>query len=144
MGSADKLFSELPLIQRLDVLASKLPLEVNTPSTRALLLTLEPKQGHDKDVEQFLREAKPLVDAEAETTAWFAVRLEDGRCAIFDVFPDNGARFKHLIGRVPQELAKNALQLLGGIPDLDTLAVLAEHLVVGEPALTSVGRSSTS
>jgi quinol monooxygenase YgiN len=131
MSRADELFSEPPMIQRLDVLASKVPGTVIIPSTRAILLTLEPKQGHDSDIEQFLRAAKPLVEAEPETTAWFAVRFEDGRYAIFDVFPDNGARFKHLIGKVPQELAKNALHLLGGIPDLDTLAVLAEHLAVG-------------
>ncbi|MFC3110298.1 hypothetical protein ACFQAT_22095 [Undibacterium arcticum] len=45
---------------------------------------------------------------------------------IFDVFPDNGGRFAHLAGHGPRELAKHALSLLGSMPDLEILNVLAE------------------
>jgi hypothetical protein len=74
------------------------------------------------------------VEEEPETTAWLAIRTDDGKYGIFDVFPDNGGRFKHLIGHVPRELAKNALSLLGSVPDMEMLNVLAEKLSGGVTA----------
>jgi hypothetical protein len=65
---------------------------------------------------------------EPETTAWFAIRTEDNKYGIFDVFPDHGGRFKHLTGHVPRELAKHALSLLGSVPDTDLLDVVEEAL----------------
>jgi hypothetical protein len=76
---------------------------------------------------QFLKNAQPLAMAEEETTAWFAIRLPNGEYGIFDVFPDNGGRLTHLVGRIPQELAKHALSLLGSFPDMDMLKVTAEN-----------------
>lgn len=126
---ADALFSQTPKIQKLDVLASKLP---DGPpaegSTKGLLLTFKAKSGHEADVEQFLKDALPLVRDEPKTTAWFAIHLDDGDYGIFDTFPDNGGRFAHLTGHVPRELAKHALTLLGSVPDMDMLNILAEKL----------------
>lgn len=129
MEQADALFAEPPRIQKLDVLADKLPATIpNEPDTKGLLLTFEAKEGHAQEVEQFLRDARPLVEEEPETIAWFAIRTDDGKYGIFDVFPDNGGRFKHLIGHVPRELAKSALSLLGSVPDMEMLNVLAEKV----------------
>lgn len=129
MEQADALFAEPPRIQKLDVLADKLPATIpNEPDTKGLLLTFEAKEGHVQEVEQFLRDARPLVEEEPETIAWFAIRTDDGKYGIFDVFPDNGGRFKHLIGHVPRELAKSALSLLGSVPDMEMLNVLAEKV----------------
>ena len=129
MEQADALFAEPPRIQKLDVLADKLPATIpNEPDTKGLLLVFEAKEGHVQEVEQFLRDARPLVEEEPETIAWFAIRTDDGKYGIFDVFPDNGGRFKHLIGHVPRELAKSALSLLGSVPDMEMLNVLAEKV----------------
>ena len=128
MGQADELFSEPPSIQKLDVLADKLPTAPHEPSTKALLLTFKAKSGNEQEVEQFLLDAKPLVEAEPDTTAWFAIHLDDGEYGIFDVFPDHSGRFKHLTGHVPRELAKHALSLLGSFPDPSLPNVLAEKL----------------
>jgi hypothetical protein len=68
------------------------------------------------------------VQDEPKTSAWFAVHLDDGDYGIFDTFPDNGGRFAHLTGHVPRELAKHALTLLGSVPDMDMLNILAEKL----------------
>jgi quinol monooxygenase YgiN len=129
MARADALFSQPPKIQKLDVLASKLP---GAPpaegSTKGLLLTFKAKSGHEADVAQFLKDALPLVQDEPKTSAWFAVHLDDGDYGIFDTFPDNGGRFAHLTGHVPRELAKHALTLLGSVPDMDMLNILAEKL----------------
>lgn len=129
MEQADTLFAEPPRIQKLDVLADKLPASPPAePSTKGLLLTFEAKSGHEQQVEQFLRDAKPLVEEEPETSAWFGIHIEGGEYGIFDVFPGHGGRFKHLTGHVARELAKHALTLLGSLPDPELPNVLAEKL----------------
>jgi len=130
MGKAEELLAKPPQIQKLDVLADKLPgSAAREADTKALLLTFKAKQGHEEDVAQFLRGAQPLVQDEEKTTAWFAIHLDDGTYGIFDTFPDNGGRFAHLTGQVPRELAKHALTLLGNVPDMEFLEVLAENMI---------------
>lgn len=127
MANAETLLAEPPKIQKIDVLADKVPEgALSQPNTKGLLLTFEAKEGHQQQVEQFLRDARPLVLEEPETTAWFAIRTDENKYGIFDVFPDHGGRFKHLIGHVPRELAKHALSLLGSVPDTHLLDVVAE------------------
>ena len=114
-------------IHKLDVLAHILPTTPPAePNTKAILLTFDAKEGHAADVEQFLIDGRALVLDEPDTTTWFAVRFADGAYGIFDTFADNGGRFKHLIGRVPQQLALHALTLLGSVPDLTLVDVQAE------------------
>ena len=129
MANAETLLTEPPRIQKVDVLADKLPESaLPQPNKKGLLLTFEAKEGHVQQVEDFLRAARPLVMEEPETTAWFAIRTDDNKYGIFDVFPDHGGRFKHLTGHVPRELAKHALSLLGSVPDTDLLDVIEETL----------------
>jgi len=106
LTKADALFAEPPRIQKLDVLADKLPKTApDEPDTKGLLLTFKAKSGNEREVEQFLHDAKPLVEEEPETTSWFALHFEEGEYGIFDVFPDHGGRFKHLTGHVARGLA---------------------------------------
>ena len=128
LAKADTLLDEPPSIQKVGVLAAKLPAGAPGEVTKALALTFRAKSGHEADVEQFLRDAKPLVEAEPGTIAWFALSFGNGEYGIFDVFPDNGARFAHLTGQVPRELAKHATTLLGSLPDLELVEVLATKL----------------
>jgi quinol monooxygenase YgiN len=129
MAQADALFAVAPRIQKIDVLADKLPAAATAePITKGLLLTFKAKSQHVPDVEQFLKDARPLVMEEPKTLAWFALRLGDDEYGIFDVFPDNGGRFAHLTGHVPRELAKHALTLLGSVPDVELPEVLADKL----------------
>ncbi|WP_430438163.1 putative quinol monooxygenase [Pontibacter chitinilyticus] len=128
LQKADELFETSPDIQKIEVLASKLPSQPPAePDTKGLLLTFKAKEGHEQEVVQFLKDAQPLAMAEEETIAWFAIHLPNDEYGIFDVFPDNGARLKHLTGRIPQELTKHALSLLGSFPDMDLLKVTAEN-----------------
>jgi quinol monooxygenase YgiN len=121
-----------PRVEKLSILASKLPATAAAPGlTRGLLLTFKAKAGEEAKLEQFLRGAQALVDQEKGTVAWFALRLESGGYAMFGVFPDNDARFAHLTGPVPRELTKQALSLLDGVPDMDLLQVLAENFTSG-------------
>ena len=129
LAKAEELCTGAPKIQKLVILASKLP--TSTPGetdTKALLLTFKAKAGHEADVEKFLRDAEQYVRQEPRTTAWFAIQLENGDYGVFDAFPDNGARFSHLTGHVPRELAKHSLSLLGSLPDMEMAAVVAEKV----------------
>jgi quinol monooxygenase YgiN len=125
---ADTLFARPPKIEKVRVLADKLPATTPAESdTKGLLLTFKAKSGHELEVEEFLRDAKSFVLQEPKTTAWFAIQLEDGDYGIFDAFPDNGGRFSNLTGHIPRELAKHSLSWLGSVPDMDMVNVLAEH-----------------
>jgi quinol monooxygenase YgiN len=125
---AGELLESAPAIQKLAVLADKLPIVSAEPDTKGLLLTFKAKSGHEQAVEEFLREAKELVENERRTTAWFAIRTDKGEYGIFDVFPRNEDRFLHLVGQVPRELAKHAFSLLGSMPEVEMVNVQAEKI----------------
>jgi quinol monooxygenase YgiN len=130
LEQSSDLFDTRPQVQKVEVLADKMPVNPMPPDTKGLLLTFKAKAGHEIEVEQFLRDARPRVMEEPNTTAWFAIRTEAGEYGIFDVFPDNGARFIHLMGQVPRELAKHSMTMLGSVPELHMVSVQAEKLGV--------------
>lgn len=128
-GQVGNIVHENPTIQKVELLAEKWPAAPPAAQVRkAILLTLKSQEGHAADIEKFLLDGKPIVDEEPDTIAWFAFKIDADHYAIFDVFPDNGGRFAHLTGHVPRELAKQALTLLGGFPDLELLDVLAARI----------------
>jgi quinol monooxygenase YgiN len=125
---ASELFEGEPRIQKVEVLADKLPVVSTYPDTKGLLLTFKAKPGHERDVEQFFRSAHEFVQNEPSTTAWFAMRTDANEYGIFDVFPSNAERFVHLVGRIPRELAKQAFTLMGSMPEVEMLNVQAEKI----------------
>jgi quinol monooxygenase YgiN len=134
MARAPNLLEKLPEIEMVEIVAGKIP-EALAPraATCGLLLSFNAKAGNEANVEQFLRDALPLVQDEAGTLAWFGLRWPaTRRYGIFDVFPDHTARLKHIAGRVPRELTRHALTLLGGMPRMDMLDVLASHVAERE------------
>ena len=96
--------------------------------TVGLLVVLEAKPGKEDELASFLAGALPLVQEEAQTTAWFAVRLGASRFAIFDTFPDDTGRDAHLSGQVAAALMEHAPDLLAQAPDIQKLDVVAEKL----------------
>src|SRR3954453_6601359 len=124
-GEGSALLTSEPQMQRLEVLACKLPDGGAFDIRKSLLLTFAPKSEHETQVAQFLRDARTIVADEPGTLAWFALQFDDGSFGIFDVFGDSKSRLKHLTGGVPRELAKHALELLGSLPDMDKCDVLA-------------------
>lgn len=119
-----RLMTTAPRTARLDVLASKMP-KVLTDVTKGLVLRFKAKAGKEAEVAQFLRDAKAQADKEAGTLAWFANQYDETHFGIFSVFADNGARFAHLTGHIPRELATNAFTLLGGMPEMHLVDVMA-------------------
>ena len=130
---ADELLIDPPRFRRFDVLAHKLPpgstvVASPTAVTKGALLSLPPKRGKADELAHFLEDARPMVEQEDETTAWFAFRGDDGDEGIFDVFPDAGGRRAHLTGQVPRALMRRGLGLLGGLPHLQLVSVVAAKL----------------
>ena len=99
--------------------------------SRGLLVRLEAKSGKEAAVEEFLRSALPLVQQEARTIAWFAVRFGRGEYGIFDVFPDDEARDAHLARPVALALKQRSDDLFAKAPRIQKLVVLANKLPTG-------------
>ena len=93
--------------------------------TRALFVRMEAKAGREQEVEDFLRSALDLVDAEDGTPLWFGLRIGPSTFGIFDAFPDDEARQAHLSGQVAATLMDKAPELLAGDPTIERVDVLA-------------------
>ena len=61
-----------------------------------------PSAGKEAAVADFLAVALPLANAEARTTAWFALRFGPSTFGVFDAFADETGRQAHLDGPMPQ------------------------------------------
>lgn len=98
--------------------------------TVGLVVRLEAKTGRELDVENFLKEALPLVDEESGTLLWFALRLGPSTFAIFDAFADDQGRQAHLDGKVAAALLERAPELFAGEPEIQRADVLAAKVPV--------------
>jgi quinol monooxygenase YgiN len=97
-------------------------------ATKALLVKLEAKPGKEDAVEEFLRSALPLVEAEPGTYPWFAVRFDATTFGIVDAFPDESARDAHLQGAVAKALGERGDELFASAPEISPIDVLAAKL----------------
>jgi quinol monooxygenase YgiN len=96
--------------------------------TVALLVKLEAKPGKEAEVESFLKSGLAIVQEEADTTAWFAIRVDQSTFGIFDAFPDESGRQAHLSGKVAAALMEKAPELLAHPPAIEKVDVLAAKL----------------
>jgi quinol monooxygenase YgiN len=91
-----------------------------------LFVALEAKPGKEDQVDQFLRSALPLVNAEPGTVSWFAIRHPGSQTfGIFDTFADESGRQAHLSGKVAEALFAKAPELFSKAPQVQKLEVLA-------------------
>lgn len=125
IGESDYMLAGMPRLGHFDVLAHRLPPDDLQDITKGLLLTFKAKEGNEAAVAAFLRGALPYVEEETGTRAWFAFQLDAQHFGIFGVFRDNEGRFAHLTGHVARELARHALNLLGSVPEVHLLDVVA-------------------
>jgi quinol monooxygenase YgiN len=93
-----------------------------------ILATLRARPGKEAEVEQFLRSARPLVEAETGTTAWFAFKVGPATFGIFDTFKDEKGRSAHINGEVAKALFARAEELFVTPPQIQTADILAEKL----------------
>jgi quinol monooxygenase YgiN len=96
--------------------------------TVGILATLTAKPGKEDELGEFLRSALPLAQDEKDTTAWFAIRIDDSTFGIFDVFPSHEGRQAHLNGPIAAALMAKADDLLSEAPDIRPIDILAAKL----------------
>lgn len=96
--------------------------------TVGILATLKVKPGKEDEVAEFLRSALPLAQDEKETTAWFAIKIDEGTYGIFDVFPNQDGRQAHLSGPIAAALMARAGELFSEAPAIMPVDVLAAKL----------------
>ena len=94
----------------------------------ALYVQLEAKPGMEKEVAAFLSSARPMVDEEPGTTAWFAVKMGPRSFGIFDAFANERGRDAHLQGKLAKQLMAKAPQLFDNEPEIHRLDVIADKL----------------
>ena len=93
--------------------------------TVGILARLEAKPGKEKAVEDFLKSALPLAQAEPATQTWYAIKLGPSTFGIFDTFPDTAGRKTHLDGPIAAALMAKATELLAEPLDLKMIEILA-------------------
>jgi quinol monooxygenase YgiN len=96
--------------------------------TVGLCVRLIAAPGKEREVEAFLESALPLVDAEPDTTAWFAARVDASSFLIFDVFPTEAGSQRHLAGPVADALATRAADLFSQPPAIERVELIASKL----------------
>jgi quinol monooxygenase YgiN len=90
-----------------------------------LFVRLRAKTGKEAEVDQLLKAGLAIVQEEAGTPLWFALRFDASTFGIFDAFPDDAARQAHLGGRLAAALMAKAGDLLAEPPTIEKVDVLA-------------------
>ncbi|MFC5864091.1 putative quinol monooxygenase [Acidicapsa dinghuensis] len=90
-----------------------------------LLARLEAKPGKEKELENFLKSALPLAQAEEGTIGWYALKIAPNVFGIFDTFADEEARQAHLNGEIAKALIAKADELLAIPPNIEKVEILA-------------------
>jgi quinol monooxygenase YgiN len=90
-----------------------------------LFVRLRAKTGKEAEVDQLLKGGLAIVQEEAGTPLWFALRFDASTFGIFDAFPDDAARQAHLGGRLAAALMAKAGDLLAEPPTIEKVDVLA-------------------
>ncbi|KAJ7170859.1 hypothetical protein C8R43DRAFT_981323 [Mycena crocata] len=129
MANAATLLSAGPEIASPTILANKV--QEGTKSKTAglgvgLRVLLNAKSDKVQAVRDFLISAVPLVEAESETLAWYAIEFPGtNQFGIIDFFADENGRNAHLNGEVAKALFANADALLASPPDIVKVEVVA-------------------
>ena len=96
--------------------------------TVGILATMKAAPGKENELAEFLAGALPLAQDEKDTTAWFAIKIDDSTYGIFDAFPHSEGRQAHLAGPIAAALMARAGELLAEPPSIKPVDVLAAKL----------------
>ncbi len=91
----------------------------------ALLVRVEAKAGKEEAVEDFLKSALALAEAEKDTVSWYALKIGPSTFGIFDTFYEEAGREAHLSGKIAAALMENAAELLSQPPVIEKVDLLA-------------------
>jgi quinol monooxygenase YgiN len=93
--------------------------------TLALWAQMEAKPGKEREVEEFLKSAQPMAEAEQGTTTWYALKIGANKYGIFDTFADDKGRNAHLNGEIAKALFARAKDLFAKEPEIAKPSILA-------------------
>jgi len=134
MANADALLVAGPEIAKPTILANNVgePSKIKAEGLRlGLRVLLQAKPDKVQAVKEFLTGALPLVEAEPETLAWYALEFPGtNQFAIVDFFANAAGRQAHLDGKVAEALFANADALLASPPDVKKISVIAASVKV--------------
>ena len=91
---------------------------------KALHIHLEARPGQEEEVEHLLNDILYHVDREPRTGPWYGIRYTKRTFGIFEAFPDEQARDRHLAGKGAKALIERSGTLLTKPARIDTLDVL--------------------
>lgn len=91
----------------------------------ALLARVQAKPGKENEVAEFLKNALPLAEAEADTVKWYGLKINENTFGIFDTFVTEDGRKQHLQGKIAEALMANAAELLAVDPVIEFVDLLA-------------------
>ena len=84
------------------------------------------KAGKEQQVEEFLKSALPLAEAETGTTTWYALKMSPNTFGIFDTFANEDGRKAHLSGEIAKALFSEEMKaMLEGEPVVKQAEILA-------------------
>jgi len=114
MQQADELLAQPRIMEKVDILAAKLPKEgAGNMVTKGFLIRYEVKSGKEADAERAPQKSLPAIQEEPATIAWFAIRPGPSTFGVFEVFPDEEGRQAHWSARAAQlqrpEFVENSL-----------------------------------
>ncbi len=93
--------------------------------SKGLLATVVAKEGKEKEVEDFLKNALELAKKEEKTVDWFAFKMDNETFGIFDTFEGEEGQEAHLNGEIASKLMENAKDLLRASPNIAKIDILA-------------------
>ncbi len=91
----------------------------------AIWAQMEAKPGKEREVEEFLKSAQSLAEAETGTTTWYALQIGPSKYGIFDTFENEEAREAHINGEIAKALFSKAKDLFTKTPEIDKPRILA-------------------
>ena len=91
----------------------------------ALLARLEAKPGKEQELQEFLKSALPLAEAEPGTVRWYALQIGPATFGMCDTFEAEEGRQAHLDGDIAAALMANASKLLAKDPVIEKVSLLA-------------------
>jgi quinol monooxygenase YgiN len=94
-----------------------------------LLVLLKAKPGKENEVENFIKGAVSLAQAEPSTVTWYAFKIDSNTFGVFDTFPDETARQKHLNGPIAEALLSKAAELLVTAPEIQPIDILSAKTI---------------
>lgn len=92
----------------------------------SIWVEIKAKTGKEQQVEDFLKSAQTMAEAEPGTTTWYALKMAPGSFGIFDTFVDEDGRKVHLAGDIAKALfSEETKALLDGEPKIMQAEILA-------------------